>query len=187
MRLFFYYYFLFPKSLSCLAAVHAHGNFLWPPLSNFGRGAATSPSAPCQHRRCRGSSRATEPPASGPWVQPQSFHVPENIPGTKTGTTGRMLVGPSLRLPLLQGKGRDFPPFFPKPGSWEGQKRCTCPKGRGCPAGGRPQGQQRLLALLRSILSALTQRACVQAGGGKHIYMLKGRFAASQPAAVCAA
>lgn len=133
MRLFFYYYFLFPKSLSCLAAVHAHGNFLWPPLSNFGRGAATSPSAPCQHRRCRGSSRATEPPASGPWVQPQSFHVPENIPGTKTGTTGRMLVGPSLRLPLLQGKGRDFPPFFPKPRLLGRAKALHLPKGQRLP------------------------------------------------------
>lgn len=172
MRLFFFIFYFFPNSLSCLAAVHAHGNFLWPPLSNFGCGAVTFPSAPCQHRWRRGSSRAMEPPASGLWVQPQSFHVPENTPGTKTGTTGRMLVGPSPRLPLLQGKGRDFPPFFPKPRLLGRAKALHLPKkGRGCPAGGRPQGQQRLLAPLRSILSALTQRACVQAGGGKHKYI----------------
>lgn len=123
----------------------------------------------------------------GRGCSPKAFMSQKTSLGQKLGPPdGCLWVHPCVS-PCSKAKGGIFLPFSPNPGSWEGRKRCTCPKGRGCPAGGRPQGQQRLLALLRSILSALTQRACVQAGGGKHIYMLKGRFAASQPAAVCAA
>lgn len=123
----------------------------------------------------------------GRGCNPKAFMSQKTSPGQKLGPLGGCLwVHPSVS-PCPKAKGGIFLPFSPNTGSCEGRKRCTCPKGRACPAGGRPQGQQRLLASLRSILSALTQRACVQAGGEIYILVLKGRFAASQPAAVCVA
>lgn len=103
---------LIPVCVLLCCCLHPHGNFLCTLLSNFGHGEVTFRFLPRQHHHHHGSSWATRPSASAPWLHTKPFDLSSIPDKDMTKTQGHRL---DAHGPHLQGGEEGFASPHPGP------------------------------------------------------------------------